>query len=97
MAATNSSTPPRPSTMRRLAAVLALATVLLLGAMSTAALAAPKNVPARPASHQAATPAAQPISISPPTAAILPLVLGGIVFLALLMPVSPYQYRRSSH
>jgi hypothetical protein len=71
----------QPALLRRLAIVLALATALLLGAVSSAALAAPRTAPARPATRTAVTPA-QPVPAGRPAAAILPLVLGAIVILA---------------
>jgi hypothetical protein len=73
----------RTAVLRRLTIVLALTTTLLVGALSTAAFAAPRTAPARPATHNAATaPADQPVPASRPPAAILPLVLGAIVILA---------------
>jgi hypothetical protein len=83
----------QPALLRRLAIVLALATALLLGAVSSAALAAPRTAPARPATRTAVTPA-QPVPASRPAAAILPLVLGAIVILA---AYNPPRYHYGGH
>jgi hypothetical protein len=86
----------RTAVLRRLAIVLALATTLLLGALSTAALATPRTAPARPATHTAATPPAdQPAPAARPAAAILPFVLGAIVILAAYN--NPPRYHHGSH
>ncbi|HVD16069.1 MAG TPA: hypothetical protein VNK73_16695 [Actinomycetota bacterium] len=69
-----------------MAAVLAITAVLLLGAMSVSAAAAPTT----PESHQAAIESAQPGPGSRPSAAVLPLVLGAIVILAAYNPVPRY-------
>jgi hypothetical protein len=89
-ATTQSHVPRRPILLRRLAAAFALMAVLLLGAMSTAAVAAPRTAPAV---HKDIAPAAQPLPTSRPSAAILPLVLGGIVMLAVLVPFPGYYPR----
>jgi hypothetical protein len=87
MRATTKSHPPRrPNLIRRLAAAAALTAVLLLGAMSSAAVAAPRTAPAV---NKDVAPAAQPLPIPRPSAAILPLVLGAIVILAALPPTLP--------
>jgi hypothetical protein len=83
----------QPALLRRLTIVLALTTTLLLGALSTAAFAAPHGAPARPATRTAVTPA-QPVPASRPAAAILPLVLGAIVILA---AYNPPRYHYGSH
>jgi hypothetical protein len=94
MAATTRQKPPRrPAMLRRLSAVLALAAVLLLGAMATTALAAPRTTPVRSASYQSATAPAQPVPASRPAAAVLPLVLGAIVILAAYNPVPRFHNR----
>jgi hypothetical protein len=82
----------KPALLRRLTIVLALTTTLLLGALSTAALAAPRTAPTRPATHTAVTPA-QPVPASRPAGAILPLVLGAIVILASYNPTPRYSSR----
>jgi hypothetical protein len=84
----------QPALLRRLAIVLALATALLRGAVSSAALAAPRTAPARPATRTAVTPA-QPVPAGRPAAAILPLVLGAIVILAAYN--NPPRYHYGSH
>jgi hypothetical protein len=84
----------QPALLRRLAIVLALATALLLGAVSSAALAAPRTAPARPATRTAVTPT-QPVPAGRPAAAILPLVLGAIVILAAYN--NPPRYHYGSH
>jgi hypothetical protein len=84
----------RPALLRRLTIVLALATILLLGALSTAALAAPRTAPARPATRTAVKPA-QPVPASRPAGAVLPLVLGAIVILAAYN--NPPRYHYGSH
>src|SRR4030095_15457892 len=89
----------QPALLRRLTIVLALTATLLLGAVSAAALAAPRTAPARPATRTAVpppprarppTPPAAPpprrVPASRPAAAILPLVLGAIVILAAYNP-----------
>lgn len=92
-ATTKSHTHRRPAMLRRMAATLALSAVLLLGAMSAAAVAAPRTAPA---AHKDIAPAAQPLPTPRPTAAILPLVLGAIVILAVLSPFPGY-YPRSGY
>jgi hypothetical protein len=89
-ATTKLKSPRRPTLIRRLAAALALATLLLLGTMTTAAVAAPRTAPAV---HKDVAPAAQPLPVSRPAATILPLVLGGIVILAVLVPFPGYYPR----
>ncbi len=90
MRATTKPNPPRrPVLLRRLAAALALAALLLLGAMTSAAVAAPRA----PAVHKDVAPAAQPLPTSRPSAAILPLVLGGIILLAVVTPFPAYYPR----
>jgi hypothetical protein len=84
----------KPALLRRLTIVLALTTTLLLGALSTAALAAPRTAPTRPATHTAVTPA-QPVPASRPAGEILPLVLGAIVILAAYN--NPPRYHYGSH
>jgi hypothetical protein len=91
MGATTKLNPPRrPTHTRRLAAAVALAALLLLGAMTTAAVAAPRTAPAV---HKNVAPAAQPLPTSRPPATLLPLVLGGIVILAVLVPFPGYYPR----
>jgi hypothetical protein len=84
----------KPALLRRLTIVLALTTTLLLGALSTAALAAPGTAPARPATRTAVTPS-QPVPAPRPAAAILPLVLGAIIILAAYN--NPPRYHYGSH
>ncbi len=83
MGATTRNSTRRPFLLRRLAAVSALAALLLLGAMTTAAVAAPRTAPAV---HKDVAPAVQPVPSSQPSSFILPLVLGGIVMLAVIVP-----------
>jgi hypothetical protein len=83
----------QPALLRRLTIMLALTATLLLGAVSSAALAAPRTAPARPATRTAVTPA-QPVPASRPAAAILPLVLGAIVILA---AYNPPRYHYGGH
>jgi hypothetical protein len=91
MGATTKLDPPRrPTMIRRLAAALALAALLLLGAMTTAAVAAPRTAPAV---NRDVAPAAQPVPVPRPSAIVLPLVLGGIVILAVLAPFPGYYPR----
>jgi hypothetical protein len=86
----------QPALLRRLTIVLALTATLLLGAVSSAALAAPRTAPARPATHTAVNPSAdQPVPASRPAAAILPLVLGAIIILAAYN--NPPRYHYGSH
>jgi hypothetical protein len=82
----------RPSLLRRLSAALTLTAVLLLGAMATAAVGAPRTAPT---AHRDVAPAAQPLPIPRPPSAILPLVLGGIVILAVIAPYPAYSLRSS--
>jgi hypothetical protein len=89
-ATTKLNQPRRPTLIRRLAAAFALAALLLLGAMTTAAVAAPRTAPGV---HKDVAPAAQPLPDSRPSATILPLVLGGIVILAVLVPFPAYYPR----
>jgi hypothetical protein len=86
----------QPGLLRSITIVLALTTTLLLGALSTAAFAAPHTAPARPATHTAVNPSAdQSVPASRPAAAILPLVLGAIVILAAYN--NPPRYHYGSH
>lgn len=77
--------PRRPTLLRRLLAAFALTVVLLLGAMSNAAAAAPRTGSA----NRDLAPSAQALPNPRPPAFVLPLVLGAIVFLAALPPVFP--------
>jgi hypothetical protein len=91
---TPTTTAQRPTPLRRLAAVLALTAVLLVGAMTATAVAAPRTAPAP---HPAVDPTVQAVPAPRPAVPVLPLVLGGIVILAVIStPTVPaYLYRHS--
>jgi type VI protein secretion system component VasK len=89
-ATTRPKVPRRRAVLRRLAAALALAALLLLGAMSTAAVAASGTAHAV---REEVAPATRPAPGSRSGAEFLPVVLGGIVILAALVPFPGYAPR----
>jgi hypothetical protein len=85
-ATTQPQKPHRPAPLRRLAAAFALAAVLLIGAMATAAVAAPRTAPGV---NKDVTPTAQHLPTPRAPAFVLPLVLGALFFLAAMPPTLP--------